>query len=202
MQGNLHPLIVHFPIVLLTVYPFLVAFSLWRRKNKELDIIAFVFLLVGTAGLWFAIESGEALDDSIKILSPQVYQVLERHEEYAEITRNIALLAIVVYALFSFIGAWKKKYLPFAGYVYLVLGIVITGGALLTASEGGKLTHFYRVGAVHCQEIAHPFGDIAKNLLPLNEKREKWEKKYFSSSQREKRKLLESLCGGIGKEFY
>lgn len=202
MQGNLHPIIVHFPVVLLVVYPFLVAFSLWRRKSKELDITAFVVLLVGTVGLWFAMESGEKLEDGVKILAPQVYQVLERHEEYAEMTRNIALFAVVVYVFFRIVATWKKRNILWAGYIHLALGIIVAGGVLLTASEGGKLTHFYRVGAVHCQEIAHPLGATAKKILPLDEKQKKWEEKYSSLSQKEKRELLESLCNGSGKSFY
>ena len=58
----LHPLIIHFPIALLLIAPIFIVVGavLTPAKGRSYLIAAMVLLLVGTASIFVAVESGEA----------------------------------------------------------------------------------------------------------------------------------------------
>ena len=58
----LHPLIIHFPIALLLVAPIFIVVGavLTPARGRSYLIAAMVLLLVGTASIFVAVESGEA----------------------------------------------------------------------------------------------------------------------------------------------
>lgn len=93
----LHPLLVHFPLVLLllgaaaaTLYAAL-GRGVWRRT-------ALVLFLLGTAGAWAAERTGHALAQAVEG-DPIVEQVVERHEAAAEWT-----VLVSAFAAFAFTG--------------------------------------------------------------------------------------------------
>jgi uncharacterized membrane protein len=67
--NGLHPLIVHFPIALLFVAPLFVILGavLSPPKGRPFLVSALILMVVGTASILFAIETGEAA--SITLLS-------------------------------------------------------------------------------------------------------------------------------------
>jgi uncharacterized membrane protein len=57
---NLHPLIVHFPVALLTLYVVMeVVMQFVFQKNQTAHIIKKLLLYVGTFFIFFSLESGE-----------------------------------------------------------------------------------------------------------------------------------------------
>jgi len=73
---NLHPLIVHFPVALLTLYVMMeVVMQFIFRKNPTAHIIKKLLLYVGTEGP----------------------STLGLHEEFAEMCRNIFILISIIY---------------------------------------------------------------------------------------------------------
>src|SRR5512142_2113369 len=86
----LHPLIIHFPVVLLLVAPLFVLMGalLPPRKARPVLAAALLLMLLGAVTVFFAIVTGEAAGN-LADRTPQINAVLERHEHLAEQTRII-----------------------------------------------------------------------------------------------------------------
>jgi len=158
----LHPLIVHFPIVLVLLGAAVaVAAVVIRRWN--LPWIAAVLLSLGTIGAWVAAETGEDAEDQAGALSTAADTLLEEHEEAAERTEAAsaaaAFLAVVAATLGAF-AARRNEGVPAAGPGWLAHPMLppglraVTAVAALTACffvyqtghAGGKLVYEHGVG--------------------------------------------------------
>ncbi len=92
----LHPLAVHFPLVLLLVAA--VAAGAYLALGAPLARqAALVFLLAGTAGAWWAGTTGETLEHEVEG-EPMADVALDAHEDMAGWTLRLALLASVAAA--------------------------------------------------------------------------------------------------------
>ena len=92
----LHPLAVHFPLVLLLVAAS--AATLYAVTGRALGRqAALAFLLAGTAGAWWAEETGEALEPAVEE-EPMAVVLLDTHEDMAGWTLRLGLLASVAAA--------------------------------------------------------------------------------------------------------
>lgn len=93
----LHPLVVHFPLVLLLLGAGTAALYLvlgrgvWRRASLAL-------FLLGTVGAWAAEETGHDLAVAVED-EPVVEQIVDRHESAAEWT-----VLVSAFAAFGFTG--------------------------------------------------------------------------------------------------
>ena len=150
----LHPLIIHFPIALLLIAPIFIVVGavLTPAKGRSYLIAAMVLLLVGTAAIFIAVETGEAAG-KLAERTPAIEQVLDTHESLAERTRAVfSVLSVIFIALLAVPWLLKrqdtrltKTILPLA---FLVL---YSAGALLlvnTAHNGGRLVHEFGVRAM------------------------------------------------------
>ena len=105
---NIHPIFVHFPIAFLTFYA-LAELIRFRRLNDTATwlYLKFSFLLIGVAGLFVALQTG----DIAKQFHRDVRQLVSLHETYAQITTIIFALLLCNYILI--IGdSYAKKLLP------------------------------------------------------------------------------------------
>ncbi len=103
----LHPLVVHFPLVLLllgaaaaAVYA-LLGRGVWRRA-------ALVLFVLGTASAWMAEETGHELAHAVEG-EPVVEQVVDRHEQGAEWTVVMSALAALVFVVISLVRLRRPK---------------------------------------------------------------------------------------------
>ncbi len=103
----LHPLAVHFPLVLLllgaaaaTLYA-LLGRGAWRRA-------ALVLFVLGTAGAWVAEETGHELRHAVEG-EPVVEQVVGQHEQGAEWTVAVSALAAFVFVGLSLVRLRRPK---------------------------------------------------------------------------------------------
>src|SRR5689334_22480459 len=97
--SGLHPLVVHFPIALLLVAIVgVVAGMIWWRNDRSAPLAAVGLMIVGTIGAWVAAASGEAAAE-LADRTPDISAVLHRHEELAELTRNIFTVLTAVYVV-------------------------------------------------------------------------------------------------------
>ncbi|MEM1114999.1 MAG: DUF2231 domain-containing protein [Bacteroidota bacterium] len=102
----LHPLAVHFPLVLLllgaaaaTLYAAL-GRGVWRRA-------ALIFFLLGTAGAWAAERTGHVLAEAVEG-DPIVDQIVDRHAAAAEWTVLTSAFAAFAFTGLSLVAVLRK----------------------------------------------------------------------------------------------
>ncbi len=150
---GLHPLIVHFPIALLLVAPVLVLLGLVVRPySRGLLAGALTLMLLGTAGAWVAVETGEAAAQ-LADRTPEITTTLQRHQELAETTRTVFTLLAALFAVLFFAPVvLRKDWKPALVYTShgLFLAFYLAGMLVLanTAHAGGTLVHEHGVRAM------------------------------------------------------
>lgn len=149
----LHPLVIHFPIALLLVVPFLILVGALRppEKGRTILYVALALMIAGTLGTFLAVASGEAAG-RIAERTPQIDAVLERHEELAEATRiALSVLTVVFAAILLIPVILKKTSNRLVSTVLPLAFLVLYGGGILlltnTAHNGGRLVHEFGVRA-------------------------------------------------------
>ncbi len=132
---HLHPMIVHFPIALLIVgFAFDIAGLFIKRES--FTNTGFYLLLIGAAGTVAAFISGDIAGGGITEAG-SLGQALERHEEAAELT----IWLVIIAAAFRLLLVVIKKYTGYlkAAALVLMLASVISVGR--TGHYGGKLVY-------------------------------------------------------------
>ena len=151
---SLHPLVIHFPFVLLLLSPLSIAIgaALRPRQSRPYRIVALGILLVGTVSLFIAVSTGKAAGELADRGGP-VDSVLESHEELASQARIVfAALSAVLLGLYFLPlmlhrqeGRMFTSVLPLAFLVPYAFGILVL---LNTAHAGGRLVHEFGVHAL------------------------------------------------------
>lgn len=151
---GLHPLIIHFPIVLLLVTPFLVLVGalLKPEKGRQVLYVALAFMIVGTLSTFLAAATGEAAG-KLAERTPQIDAVLERHEELADATRAVFTGLTVIFAAILFApkafqklsGRVVSTALPLIFLLFYGVGVLLLTN---TAHNGGRLVHEFGVRAM------------------------------------------------------
>lgn len=144
---ELHPLVIHFPIALLLVAPIFIIIGIIVNplKGRPFFIAALVLMLLGTAGAFLAIATGEAAGE-IAERTPAVSVVLERHEDLAEMTRIVFSVLTLLFAAILLLPRLLMREAPVATARVLPLAFLMfyTAGAVIlvnTAHNGGRLVH-------------------------------------------------------------
>lgn len=136
---SLHPLVVHFPIVLLILAALTQLVGLFTLKRE----LGWVTLALVTLGLVGAYVSGSYVHPhTTDDISPRAALWLEEHEEYAAYTLWLALAGTGLKAasLFLLRGRWWAEVA-----VLLVLG-GSAGAVSLAAHHGAQLVHLEGIG--------------------------------------------------------
>ena len=152
--SELHPLVIHFPIALLLVAPlFVIAGILMNpKKGRQFLIAAFFLMLLGTAGTFMAIATGEAAGE-VAQRTTAISAVLERHEDLAETTRIIFSVLTIIFSTILFLPRLLKRetttavarILPLAFLLFYGAGTVVL---VNTAYNGGRLVHEFGIRAI------------------------------------------------------
>jgi uncharacterized membrane protein len=149
----IHPMIIHFPIVLLLLAPFLILVGALRRPERSRTIlyVALAVMIAGTVGTYFAVASGEAAAQLAE-RNPQVEAVLERHEQLAEATRiGFSVLTVIFAAILVIPQVLKMTSTRIACTILPLAFLVVYGGGVLllanTAHNGARLVHEFGVTA-------------------------------------------------------
>jgi uncharacterized membrane protein len=136
---TLHPLVVHFPIMLLFLAAVIQVFSFFIFK-KELSWTSWAMLLFGFIGAyassyWFHAHAAE--------LPPLTQALLEEHELFAEYTVWFSGIALLVHSVNLFIlknNIWLKLF---------AAGLLIASAVFVAVAghHGAELVHKHGVGA-------------------------------------------------------
>lgn len=143
---NFHPLVVHFPIALLTLYALMELLRVKRLMNWEpWFYIKAVFVILGGLSTLDAIASGLLILSEFAI-NAQTTAVLTRHAQFAYATSGLFLLIAILYALAwrdrVKSNAWTKRatrivrHGGMAALAFVGLGLITMTGAL-----GGGFVH-------------------------------------------------------------
>ncbi len=159
MQVPLHPLVVHFPLVLAFILPALMlTFTLMIKNNKMaprvwLVILGLQFVLVGSG--YFASKTGENEEDLVEKVVAK--SLIHEHEDASEVFIGVTVIALVL----SIAAFFVKKEIQFP----LKLGVVFVSLiacylAYRTGHLGGELV--YKHGAAS----AYVNSSEVQSLLP------------------------------------
>jgi len=113
---NLHPLVVHFPIALLSLYSLLEIYRRWKPSHGiKLEMTRLILLLVGVLGGRVALSTGEVIEDMFK--RSALDKIVEAHESAANISITLyTILAVVV--LVSVLERYMKHWMPKPYHTY------------------------------------------------------------------------------------
>ncbi len=136
---TLHPLVVHWPVVLLPLALLLQLISLVYRK-EGLDIAVLLALLAGFVGAWVA---GRYVHPHTHGLSEQARWVLEQHELWADWTVWLSLAALLVQAAVFFL----PRHARMLGFVVALLLAGASWSVVEAGHYGSQLVHVEGVGA-------------------------------------------------------
>lgn len=159
---DLHPIIVHFPVALLTIYALLevLTFNSRLRASPSFFAIKAFLLVVGFLGSIAATISGEhALQMGGEYLSKEISHA---HEEYGEMTRNVfGLLTLIYLSMYIKHPRIQKIGDFFRKYFFITIALAIVGLILvsITGALGGAL--------VYGTEAKDPFIGFVVRLLGL-----------------------------------
>ncbi len=156
---NIHPLIIHFPIVLLLFYPILEALRLRFNDSLVLEKGAFWFLSIGVLSLIFSFLSGEQAIESVQLTGGAV-PVATEHEFWA---RNTLIFYSIWFTVHLF-GIWKHISLLNNARTAVIMGLVGVGLLVMTSELGGRLVYEYGVGTRQVDKLNEQVDELQKRL--------------------------------------
>jgi uncharacterized membrane protein len=148
----LHPVVVHFPIVLAVLLPISAAWALWAiRKGttprRAWSVPSAMAISLALSAL-VAVKTGEAQDERVERVVPE--QPLESHEEAAEtfLTLSTGLALLVAAGLLRGRAGGAARMLGGVGAAALVAVAVYVG------HSGGQLVYQYGAGSAYTDSSA------------------------------------------------
>ncbi len=150
VMDNLHPLLVHFPIALLSLF-FVLDFAGSLAGKSSWRHVAGWLLYCGTLLTGFTVTAGLMAANSVAH-GDDVHDIMEQHEH----------LGIAVLVLAVILVTWRLLAKPMivgaANTLYLLFAVILCGLLMLTADLGGLMVYGYGV-AVKPVEQSHRDAD-------------------------------------------
>lgn len=139
MPDPIHPAVVHFPLVLAVLFPFVAGVALYAdrrpgaRRGAWLALAAMSLLLVGSA--WLSVETGQRQEEVVERVVAE--NLINGHEEAAEglLLGSVVLLGVIL------AGFLPGKAGGAARWLSVVVGVVVLGLAFRVGGSGGALVY-------------------------------------------------------------
>ncbi len=135
---SLHPLIVHFAIVLILVAAGIQLLNLYFMK-KEISWIITAILLVGVLAAWFAAKNFHPHTHGI---SEHAKLVLDQHDKWADWTINAGIVAVLLQIANLFVFKGKR----WAASVIAVVLVISAYSVSRAGHYGSQLVHIEGIG--------------------------------------------------------
>jgi uncharacterized membrane protein len=133
---TLHPLVVHFPIVLLLTASVLYPGGMFFRNLQ----LKYAGILLAAAGLGGAILATYWVHPHTAGLTLAAQATLEQHDRFAYLTIYTAAAAVFIQLAGHFT---QRRLIEYAGALAMILASIFVG---ITGHYGAKLTHVHGVG--------------------------------------------------------
>ena len=142
---NIHPLVVHYPIAMLTAAAFVYLLA-WAARREEWARSALWMLALGTLGAAVAVRTGLSASDGVMVAPSVREQILVHHKRY--------MLAVM--GLSALLTAWALAAppLPRRGrLIFLAMLVMMTALLAKGADYGGWMVYGYNAGGSLPQPI-------------------------------------------------
>ncbi len=144
---QIHPVVVHFPIVLLLVGFLLDGIFLLLQRTAWADV-TFLLVGVGVVASFVAGLTGQAAAHALEPLAPPLKAALETHHEFAGVINFLGTGMLALRMMVRF----RRKTVPLLAY--LAVGLLTISLLVLTARRGGILVFDLGAGV----ELSTPAG--------------------------------------------
>ena len=144
---NIHPLVVHFPIGLLTGAA-LFYFAAWIFKKEEWEKAGFWVLLLGALSLAIAAGTGLYAETGVMVALDVRQKLLLFHKKYMIVTSVICFVVM----------GWAIAARPFpkkGRLFFLILLLAMLGAMTVGGDFGGQLVYDYNAGGDACSQPIH-----------------------------------------------
>ena len=157
---NIHPMIVHFPIVLLILAVLLDLSGLILTKFDWIKKSALLLYFLGTIAAAVAFLTGNAASDGIEIPS-NAFSAVNDHADWAEIT----LWFFIIYSVVRLtIGIWFKSLKKIIVVPVVLIGLVGIYFLYQTGDHGAKLVFGYGLGTGNIANVGNETGLLSGNI--------------------------------------
>lgn len=137
--AHLHPMIVHFPIALITAGFFADVVSLFFKNEKCLSKTGFYLMVIGAVAAVAAWATGQLF--TTEPVQGEIVRVFERHETGALIT----MIIMIIGASFRIYLVIKKKEETKLKWVVFALYLLGFGAVTFTGFMGGTMVFNFMV---------------------------------------------------------
>lgn len=144
-MANIHPLVAHFPIALLTSFLALELFAMFSRNAGKLRIAASWMLYLGTLGACAAVAAGLWAEATV-VHDEAVHAIIEKHETMGFTVLSLAILLSV----WRLIG--EGHFSGIGRIAHLLLAFVMVVAMAKGADLGGLMVYQYGVGTQAAEE--------------------------------------------------
>jgi uncharacterized membrane protein len=134
--SHFHPMMVHFPIAIVTIGFLIELSSLWFKKEICLSKFGFYLLIIGTLAAIPALLTGILFTDE---MSGSAGEIQETHELFAWLTMGVLAVTSILRIILNYKNKEESslKWLVFALYALAAIFVGITG------FYGGTLVYNY-----------------------------------------------------------
>lgn len=152
---NLHPAVIHFPIVLLATALVIDAIALALRRQTWLDRMGTMLWALGAAAAGAAYLTGSSAADGLGLVLPEVESAIARHSDLAWWTVLCASALGVLRLLVGWVARTDESIQRLGTRMALLaVGVGVVGLVFVTADRGGTLVYKHGVAVAALAKAA------------------------------------------------
>lgn len=137
---RIHLFITHLPVFGLFLGVLTLLYGI-LRKEKSVRVVALLTIIIATAGAVIAFKTGEGAEETAEHISGITHDVIEAHEESAEVTILLFYGLGVLSVAGLYLESREVRYASRMSLLVILFSALTFYFAARTASLGGKIRH-------------------------------------------------------------